>query len=490
LAEQETSLWDLLDIVRRRWRLVVVVAVSLALGATLYAERQPLQYDASAIVAVTPREGQPSAELVRVAAPRYASYITAPATIRKMAAQLDEDPAELQQRVKATIIPDTGNITVTVRHPDPQRAVRAANALSAQLRRASAGNRLVLVEPVAPAVLPQRPAAPPRRLIEAAALVVGLLLGVGLAVLLDAARDRPARSRADGRPLPVGERGQGGLATVAPRRAPGRVQAPPPAEAELPVLGGYPVVGDLPWSRALGTSIGGALASSPLAGAVEELYARLARELGGSPHGTIVVTSPRPHQGKTTVARLLAATVLRSGARVLLVDGHKEHPEILRNRKDRENGGGAPSANKQHLESGLNWVKDLWAMDDGLWVLPAARGPVAVALTEGREREILEEAGELFETIIVDGPPMLDDGHEAQASISQTLIPLADAVLFVVSPDSTVESLYRSLEALHTVPTPFVGVVLNRVREASGVAGASNVRRLLSRPRREDAGER
>jgi Mrp family chromosome partitioning ATPase len=67
-------------------------------------------------------------------------------------------------------------------------------------------------------------------------------------------------------------------------------------------------------------------------------------------------------------------------------------------------------------------------------------------------------------------------------------MPLADAVLFVISPDSTVESLYRSIEALRDVPGPLVGVVLNRVREMTG-GGSSNVHRLRARPSLEDAGE-
>jgi Mrp family chromosome partitioning ATPase len=95
----------------------------------------------------------------------------------------------------------------------------------------------------------------------------------------------------------------------------------------------------------------------------------------------------------------------------------------------------------------------------------------------------------MFDAIIVDGPPVLEEDDESQASVSQTLIPLADAVLFVISPDSTVESLYRSMEALRDVRGPFVGVVLNRVREATGTGGSSNVHPLKARPSLEDAGE-
>jgi Mrp family chromosome partitioning ATPase len=83
---------------------------------------------------------------------------------------------------------------------------------------------------------------------------------------------------------------------------------------------------------------------------------------------------------------------------------------------------------------------------------------------------------------------VLDEEASSRMSVAQRLIPLADAVLFVISPDSTVDSLYRSIEALRKVRGPFVGVVLNRVREATGVGGAARIRRLRARPSLEDAG--
>ena len=491
MAQEETSLSDILDRIRRRWRLIAVVTLSLVAGATLYAERQPLQYEASAIVAVIPRQ-EGSADHVRVAAPRYASYITAAATIAKVAGRLGEDPGALQQRVNATIVPDTGNITVTVRHPDPRRAMDAANALAGQLRRASVADRLLVVQSVAPAVLPTSPAGPSRRLIEAAALAVGLLLGVGLASLVDAVQRRPVPVPRAGEP-PATAVGAGQMATSASSR---RARPPLPASGpEQHELGGYPVVCDLPWSPALRMSVVDALADPGVDKALGKLMASLAEPLGTDLHGTIVVTSPSPHQGKTTVVRLLAASLQRSSARVLRVDGHEEHSEMLRARKDHDkNRSGMSSEDQSNSESGQNWVKDLWAVEGGMWVLPAARGPVAVALTEGREAEIVSEAREMFDVILVDGPPVLDedDGSEvsvSEVSVSQKLIPLADAVLFVISPESTVDSLYRSIEALRDLRGPFVGVVLNRVREAGGAGGAAKVHRLRARPSLEDAGE-
>jgi capsular polysaccharide biosynthesis protein len=441
VAQEQTSLSDVVDLIRRRWRFVVVVALSMVVGATLYAERQPLQYEASAIVAVTLRRGQSSADLVKVAASRFAAYVTAPATIGRVADRLGEDAARLQRRVDAEIVPDTGTITVTVRHPDRRQAVTTANELVAQLRNGSVADRMVAVQPVAPAVLPAGPAGPPRRLIELAALVAGLLLGAGLAALVDAVKARPARPDAGGGPqAPAGAAWHG------------------PAAHEL---GGHPVVGDLPWSPTLQRSVAGALAEPAVDQAVGLLTANLAGHLGGDLRGTIVVTSPGRHQGRTTVARLLAASRLRSGGRVLRVDGHQEGSAAQRARKDpQDDQAGTAPWREELAASGLSWVNDLSLSEDGVWVLPATRGPLAVALAEGNEGGILGEARTVFDCIVVDGPAVAGGNG---SRVSRRLLPLADAVLLVLPPDSAVETLYRSIDTFQDVRAPFVGVVLNRI---------------------------
>jgi Mrp family chromosome partitioning ATPase len=174
-----------------------------------------------------------------------------------------------------------------------------------------------------------------------------------------------------------------------------------------------------------------------------------------------VVTSPGHQQGRTTVARLLAASRRRSGATVLRVDGHHQHAEAQRARKVPLNGHATPLPTlEEFAEAGLDWVKDLWVDDDGVWVLPAADGAMAAAIAEGYAAEVLDEARAVFECVVVDAPPVLDgDG----SPLSRKLLPLADAVLLVLPADSAVGTLYRSIEAFRGVPAPFVGVVLNRV---------------------------
>ena len=69
---QEGGLPELVDAVRWRWRPTVLIALLFMVGATLYVETLPSQYDGKTLVAVGPRAGSGAgSDDVRVIAPKY-----------------------------------------------------------------------------------------------------------------------------------------------------------------------------------------------------------------------------------------------------------------------------------------------------------------------------------------------------------------------------------------------------------------------------------
>jgi capsular polysaccharide biosynthesis protein/MinD-like ATPase involved in chromosome partitioning or flagellar assembly len=449
VATTEGSLSGFLHAVRRGWPIVLPVALSVLIGATAYVETQPQQYDASAIVAIVPKPASPDPDLVRIAAPRYTSFITAPATIRQMAAKINEDPVDLRQRVTATLATDTGNITITVRQPSPDRAAMAANALAAHVRQRSLRDRLTTADIIAPAERPDAPSGPPRRLIEASALFVGLLLGVGLATVVNRA----------------------------PR--PGVHADPGLQRTGAPSLGGYPVVGRLPWSEQLESAASNALADVAVAEAAEMLRLNVAYELGGRADGVIFVTSPPGSHGKTVVATILSTVLVRHGNRVLLVGTHPDEAWMSR---DPRSGGGLDDLLYRHPgpdETAEDaWISELMVLEEGLWVLPGWRADRAAAVPAGRLAAVLNRARELFDTIVVDGPSSLGNG------VVRTLTWLADGVLIVISNPGGKTPLRASLRALlGEPPAPFVGVVVNQIRNTRAIVEWQA--RQLPGPRRE-----
>src|SRR6187455_3262715 len=65
---QEGGLPELFDAIRWRWRPTTLIALLFFLGATIYVERLPSQYDGVALLAISPRPTAPNAgaDTVRV----------------------------------------------------------------------------------------------------------------------------------------------------------------------------------------------------------------------------------------------------------------------------------------------------------------------------------------------------------------------------------------------------------------------------------------
>src|SRR5918999_5778437 len=99
----EEGLPQLLDALRWRWKQALVVAALFTVGAALYVESLPAQYDGKALLAISPRPSAPSAsaDTVRVIGPKYVAYVTARSTIAAVAPRIGEDPQTLEEAVDA-----------------------------------------------------------------------------------------------------------------------------------------------------------------------------------------------------------------------------------------------------------------------------------------------------------------------------------------------------------------------------------------------------
>src|SRR5687767_8589449 len=112
----------------RRWRVVVAVAAAVTLGATVYAESLPNQYQGRTVLAFAPRRPPGGgnvgigADTVRVVLPKYVAYATSRATVERVADTIGERPSVLRHAVDATITADSGNVTITVELAGPRRA--------------------------------------------------------------------------------------------------------------------------------------------------------------------------------------------------------------------------------------------------------------------------------------------------------------------------------------------------------------------------------
>src|SRR5580765_1996058 len=97
---QEGGLPELLDALRWRWKPTVLIAVLFTLGAALYVESLPPQYDGKAVLSIAPRPaGSGDSSIVRVVGPKYPSYVSAPATIGQVAPGIGEKPRTIEKAI-------------------------------------------------------------------------------------------------------------------------------------------------------------------------------------------------------------------------------------------------------------------------------------------------------------------------------------------------------------------------------------------------------
>lgn len=419
---QEGGLPELFDAVRWRWRPTVLIALVFMIGATAYVETLPSQYDGKTLVAVGPRAGSGAgSDDVRVIAPKYVEYVTARSTVEKVAPRIGEDPDTLAKAVTASVATDTGNVTITVRLPDAERAATAANAFATEAVAFSRTDRLMLAQQVTEALPPDSPSAPPRRLLEAAALLVGILLGVVASLLLERGRPRLRSWR------------------------------------DLARSTGYPVVGRIPPSRALKKGPLAAFSDLRTASAFRILRANIEPQLREGNIDLIVVTSPAPSDGKTTVTTLLGEALGRLGMRVLLIDGDLRRPAFSRVAGVRPQPGFAEVLRGEVplLEAAQQgWVENLW-------ILPTAHDPEAGDLLARRLNGVLDEARERFDLVLIDTPPLLSTDD------ARTIASAAKGILLVVTRGTLARSVSEAIVAIEGLQAPLLGIVANRFTEAS-----------------------
>ena len=180
--------------------------------------------------------------------------------------------------------------------------------------------------------------------------------------------------------------------------------------------------------------------------------------LGDRRPKVVGVVSVLPKEGKSTVAKNFASLLAHLGARALLIDADLRNPDLT-------------AGIAQHAEAGIleairgdRPVRDLllWEPDSGLFVLPAVIKKrvhhSSEILASPGMRAVLAQAGEAFDYIVVDLPPL---GLVVDVRAAATLF---DAFLLVVEWGRTPRVMVQStLTADSALFQKCVGVLYNKV---------------------------
>ena len=171
---------------------------------------------------------------------------------------------------------------------------------------------------------------------------------------------------------------------------------------------------------------------------------------------TLIVTSPGPAEGKTTVAVNLAAIFALSGKKVALLDADMRRPSVHRLLGLPNRGG---LSNLFRNQEGVQTVSRTKLELPNLMIVTSGSLPPNPAELLGSERmmQLLDELCEQVDIVVIDTPPSL-------VADAQILAARVDAVLLVIQPGKTQADFARSsLEMFHRAGARVIGTVMNRI---------------------------
>ena len=422
---------EVLQSVWRMKRLIIVIIlvfVGVSAGVTTIL---PKIYQATATIRIVlpPKQSTDTFSQVQTSqtlALTYAELFKSPNGFRAAVdrERLSISPGELAGATTVSYVEGTDLIQVQVENSDPREASSLANLLAntfIEENPPEAGEKLVLVDP---APRPEVPVRPSMLLNSVLGLLLGAVMGVGIALLLGYFRDY--------------------------------VFSPEAVEE----LVGAPILGLLPRVQSGNKDLRKWAAFEESIGA---LRANLNFTLGDrTGKGVILVASTLSKEGKTTVASSLATSYAQAGQKCLIVDADLRRPQVHKHFSV-SNVRGFSDVMLEHEQPETALNESLSTLEDApnLAILTSGMVPPNPAdlLNTDSTIELIRYLKERFNTVIIDSPATL-------ATIDSSVLgSMVDGILLVVNAQGTRRRhLLRVVNQLRS-KGHILGVTLNFVQD-------------------------
>jgi capsular exopolysaccharide synthesis family protein len=473
-TEQErTPLERALASVRRNWVLALICVLLVPAAALSYSLLQTTEYTAEATVLFTDDVSESDPE-------RVAATILQLGTLEQISAQTAGElsagsysATEIADKVEAEPAGMSDLIGISATDPDPQTAAQIANEFAEQfiVFRRNANRERILesralvqaeIEQLSPqeqgspagqalaererelgvqaavetgdaqvvqeATVPDSPSSPKTKLNVALGLLLGIVLGIGVALLRDQLdrRLKEAEEVEDAFRLPI-------LATI-------------PESPEIDALGlGAEPTGE---EREAFGMLRANLHYFNLAPSINSQV--------GQPVNTVLVTSPSSQDGKTTVSWNLAAVEARSGKKVLYVEADMRRPSLtaaLGLAAEEDTGLSLVLAGALGPEAAIRPAQGVDVIGAG----PPPPNP-AELIDSPRMGELLSWAKEKYDRVVIDTPP---------TTVVADAVPLTaqvDGVVVVVRlRHSSRDGVEQLRDQLAHTEAATIGIVVNGV---------------------------
>ncbi|MFL6158071.1 MAG: polysaccharide biosynthesis tyrosine autokinase, partial [Marmoricola sp.] len=424
---------------QRRWLTIVVFFLLGLLGGGSLTYFQTPQYESKARIFISAQSASDSDASGAVAASyfaaqkvqSYAQLATSRDLMQRVIARLKLNltPAQLGDKIEASVAEQTVIIDLKVKDGDAGKAQQIAKAESELFTQyiSELETSPVKATVVDPASYNPTQVSPKPALNLVIAGVLGLVLGAGMALLRDLL-DNTVSSAND-------------------------VES----TIDAPVLSSVAYDADVP-KHPLLTEVG---SHSTRVEAFRLLRTNLQfLDLDTRPRA-LVITSAVPSEGKTSTATNLAIALAQTGLRVLLVDGDLRRPKVASVLGlERSVGLTTVLVGRSELQDSIQKHTD-----SGIYFL--ASGPIPPNPTEVLQsraaQELFDRVSQMFDMVIIDGPPLLP--------VSDAAIMARDvdgAILVVRHGKTTKDQLKQAALRLNQVDANLLGVMVNMTPKRGG----------------------
>ncbi len=196
--------------------------------------------------------------------------------------------------------------------------------------------------------------------------------------------------------------------------------------------------------------------ASLISEAVRNIRTSLLFSLPESPPKLLLVTSPEPGDGKTSVSINLAIALSQLGGDILLIDADMRYPDCHRLLGQER----APGLSNFLVGDAQLAATVKPTAIPRLCLMPAGQFPLnpAELLGSDRMKAALDLLSQQFKHVVIDAPPVLG------FTDSVLLSTMADGVVLIVRAAKTSrEAAQRTIKTLDAVSAKILGVVLNNV---------------------------
>ncbi len=414
---------------KRAWLIILVMVLALGSAVGLSLLQTP-QYQSSITILVGQERGiiGPAGDpnILLTLSETMATLVTSRPVAEGVDDKLDlrTSPDYLLAGLTAEPVEGTQIIEVTYTGSDPEETRRIANAVgevfTEKITELSPSPDTLTATVWDRAIGPGAPISPNPLRNVLLALLMGGPLGVGLAFLLEFLDER-WRS---------------------------------PEEAEQAT--GVPSLGVIPASPSIRDGKGGSRPDTVGLEHYRMLRTNALHMLADSPSKVIMVTSPGPKEGKTTVCANLGMTLAKAGKRTLIVDCDLRRP-MMHKFFGLKNTYGVVDA----LEGGRSPYETWQEPVPGLWVMTSGPIPPDPAELLGSEHfaELLDQLRQEFECVLLDSSPV------QVVSDPAILSSRADGVLLIIDPQKTSkDAIQQTMRSLEIVGASILGTVMNKVK--------------------------